>query len=85
MDNLDMDSVRCKAAGYGVRYGDWKAKNPNTKEVRADDGTMEKSCAFCGKRFKTKNKRKVFCCEECCHNAQVAKRAAKKAREIVLG
>lgn len=83
MDNLTMNAIQCKAAG--VSYGQWKAMHPVTKAIEIDEGLMEKSCAFCGKQFKTKNKRKVFCCEECCHNAQVAKRAAKKAREIVLG
>lgn len=77
MDNLTMNAIQCKAAG--VSYGQWKAMHPVTRVIEAD-GLMEKSCAYCGKRFKTKNKRKVFCCEECCQHGQAAKRAVKKAR-----
>ncbi len=80
MDNLDMDMIRCKAAGFGCRYGDWKAQNPITREIQADDGIIEKSCLLCGQRFKTKNKRKIYCSDVCCQNASMRKRAEKKAR-----
>lgn len=78
MDNLDMDVIRCKAAGFGCRYGDWKWRNPITREIKEDDGTIEKACLCCGKRFKTKNKRKIYCTDICCLHAQQAKKHQKK-------
>ena len=78
MDNLEMDVIRCKIAG--VSYGQYKATHPVTRVIDTDDGMEEKSCAFCGKRFKTKNKRKIYCCEVCCQNASSRKQAEKKAR-----
>ena len=78
MDNLAMDAIRCKAAG--VSYGQWKASHPVTRPVETDEGVMEKSCAFCGERFKTKNRRRIYCCELCAQNARVAKNAATRAK-----
>lgn len=83
MDNLTMNAIQCKAAG--VSYGQWKAMNPVTKAIEIDECLVEKSCAYCGKQFKTKNKRKVFCCEECCHNAQLAKQRERRVSGNVKG
>lgn len=77
MDNLAMDAIRCKNAG--MSYGQWKATHPIIRVVDADDGAMEKSCAHCGERFKTRNKRKIYCCERCGQLEQQARRKEKEA------
>lgn len=63
MDNLSMNAFSATRAG--TSYGKWKALHPVTMIIIDEDGGKIKTCPWCNIQFKTKNKKKVFCCDEC--------------------
>ena len=63
LDKLSLDMIECEKAGYGCRYGKWKAMQPNVKDNQKDD-VLPKGwalCEHCGKPFKKHDSRQRYC------------------------
>ena len=60
---LGQDMSECEKAGYGARYGAWKATQPVQEIVKPEEEGL-KECPFCGEKFKPKTKNAKFCCAE---------------------
>ena len=68
MDRLEMDSILMEKMGYGIHYGKYKADHPHTEELAhflQGKPEEKKSCAFCGKEFKSNDRRKIYCNDDC--------------------
>lgn len=74
LDKLSLDMIECEKAGYGVRYGSWKATqtNPVVVEQKIPEGWLV--CEYCGKAFKPKTKKKQRFCEVECQNKSYQER-----------
>lgn len=67
-DNLDKDTARAMALGYGVHYGRYKADYPNTAdEIPEEPKKLKytKICLNCGMEFHPNRSDRKYCCEEC--------------------
>lgn len=77
LDKLSLDMLECEKAGYGVRYGAWKAAQTNpvvpvVVEQKIPEGWLV--CEYCGKAFKPKTKKKQRFCEVECQNKSYQER-----------
>lgn len=74
LDKLSLDMIECEKAGYGVRYGSWKATQTNqvVVEQKIPEGWLV--CEYCGKAFKPKTKKKQRFCEVECQNKSYQER-----------
>lgn len=90
LDNLDLDVLQAQAAGYGCRYGRYKADHPNTKaENEALLAAVQKKptrvrpvyvfyCKGCGEKFTTHNAYRRYCGDDCKKKKENAKCRAEK-------
>lgn len=87
MDNLDRDVKLARQAG--MSYGRWKALQiPVVPEKKIPEGWL--ICAYCGKPFKPRSRRRQKYCEQFCMklaNCEQAKKryAEKKQAEAAAG
>lgn len=66
MDNLDRDSARALALGYGVHYGHYKVDYPNTMDpVETEPVETRGRCMECQELFVPGKSTQKFCSEEC--------------------
>ena len=84
MDRLEMDSVLMEKMGYGIHYGKYKADHPRTEELAhflQGKPEEKKSCAFCGREFKSNDRRKIYCNDDCKVRArEKRKQESKRAK-----
>lgn len=75
MDNLAKCMIQCKADGYGVHYGAWRAAQG---ELTAEEVVPAgwRKCEYCGKLFKPYNKQKH--CEPYCQERAAYDRYKKR-------
>ena len=83
MDNLSKCMIQCKADGFGVHYGAWRAAQGDTIEVKTVIPEGWRECEYCGKLFKPYNKRLQRFCEAGCQVAAAnARYKEKRAKEV---
>lgn len=82
MDNLDRCMIQCKADGFGVRYGSWRAANGEPLTVK-DEGVPEgwRVCEYCDTVFKPSSKRLQKFCGAYCQNRASYERCKQKKKE----
>lgn len=85
MDNLEKDAIRAMKLGYGVRYGQYKADHPHTKDQELEPENIPESftkCRNCGGLFRNdRGHRKIYCCEACGEAYRKRKQRTKKKEE----
>lgn len=81
-DKLSLDMIECKKAGYGCHYGDWYAAQNRPviieKKTVVPDGYNV--CPRCGKVFKPKTSKHIYC-EVGCQRASHRERNKDKYSE----
>ena len=65
LDKLSQDMIQCEKDGFGVHYGKWKATQKQ-EEFNKELSDEWRVCAWCGKRFKPKTKKKKLYCDAVC-------------------
>ena len=85
MDRLELDSILMKKLGYGVHYGKYKADHPHTEDLAGlilGEKEEKKTCAFCGKEFKSGDRRKMYCNDDCKGRAREKRKQEKKRAKM---
>lgn len=66
MDNLSKCMIQCKADGYGVHYGAWRAAQGGVFLMKEDTIPAGwKKCEHCGEVYKPSRSDQKFCGAYC--------------------
>lgn len=80
MDNLSKCMIQCKADGYGVHYGAWRAAQGGVFLMKEDTIPAGwKKCEYCGELFKPSRSDQRFC-GSYCQRLQADKRFREKRK-----